>query len=684
MTQPTWQSGRPAAPLHVDEDGGLAALMGTQNVTLARESVLKEPAILQAVRDVLQTAFAVAGRTQYLDPFAPASERNAEVVAVLRAAIAEHRQRGGVLGRVPADDETLLALFAATLGWGPAQRYLDDGRVNEVKIIGRRIRVQEAGKPFVTAPEAFNSTDEVQSRALLLASVLGVRLDAEIPQATLPIAHGTRMHVSIPPRTVEGALICIRRGRREAWDLEDVLKRGTLDEHVAELLKLFSRARCSMLIAGRTGSGKTGLLEALANSWPGDPHTLTIEDHTMEIGIRRADIWTRELVDTQRDPLAFGRVAREALRQTPDLLLPGEIRGNEAGAILALVLSDHPVISTLHARSCQEAIERFASCAALPGAYMYEARRDDALRDASMGFDVLVKVDFWEESGRRLVTEIALLDGSTVEGGVVKPRVIPLIKVDVQPDGKIVWVAEARVVQGGMLEWADGTDRTPEPLREKLKRARALAQIRAAATTLDVVAEAMSRAERLLLASEPERALATLRSAWVQRRDLRLISVAQRALAQAPATFAGVTTAAVAQFTELDQLMTARRWQQARTAYEQLLADLDAAAAAVPRGGWEQIDARIRAGLAQEAEAEEARMEAETALSQGHPHAAIDILKRFSVTELPSHIALPLIRVRERAMEALGARGEGSQEALRTVRAQRAALEQAEEQDRQM
>jgi hypothetical protein len=358
--------------------------------------------------------------------------------------------------------------------------------------------------------------------------------------------------------------------------------------------------------------------------------------------------------------------------------LPGEIRGNEAGAILALVLSDHPVISTLHARSCLEAIERFASCAALPGAYMYEGRREDALRDASMGFDVLVKVDFWEESGRRLVTEIALLDGADVEHGVVKPRVIPLVKVDVQPDGKIVWVTEARVVQGGMLEWADGTDRTPEPLREKLKRARALAQIRAAATTLDVVADAMGRAERLLLASEAERALATLKSAWVQRRDMRLIGLAQRALAQAPATFAAVTSAAVAQFTELEQLMTARHWQEARTAYEQMLADLASAAAAVPMGGWEHVDTRIRAGLAQEAEAEEARMEAETALGQGHPHAAVDILKRFTITDLPRHVALPVIQVRERALEALRARGEGSEEALRTVRAQRVALEQAE------
>ena len=423
--------------------------------------------------------------------------------------------------------------------------------------------------------------------------------------------------------------------------------------------------------------GKTGLLEALANAWPGDPHTLTIEDHTMEIGIRRSDIWTRELVDTQRDPLAFGRVAREALRQTPDLLLPGEIRGNEAGAILALVLSDHPVISTLHARSCQEAIERFASCAALPGAYMYEARRDDALRDACTGFDVLIKVDFWEDTrpppdhrdraagrlddrpGRRQTDHRPAGQGRCATGR--RNRL-----------GRA-----ARVVQGGMLEWADGTDRTPEALREKLKRARALAQIRAAATTLDVVAEAISRAERLLLAGEAERALATLKSAWVQRRDMRLISVAQRALAQAPSTFAALPRSAAAQYAALDQPdRSTSAGSAARSAYEQLLSDLGIAASAVPVGGWEQLDARIKAGLAQEAEAEAAQHEAATALAQGHPNVAVELLKRFAITELPRHVALPLILVREQAMTALLARGEGSHDALASVRAQRIALEQ--------
>ena len=659
-----------STPLHVEEDGGLAALLGTASSTLAREAALREGAVLEAARDVLQTAFADEARRGYLDPFAPAAERSAEVARVLRAAIAEHRLRGGPLARVPTDDETLQALFAATLGWGPAQRYLDDERVNEVKIVGRRIRVQEAGKPFVTVPEAFASTDEVQARALLLASVLGVRLDAETPQATLPIAHGTRMHVSIPPRTVDGALVCIRRGRREAWALEDLLTRGTLNQAVTELLLLLNRARCSMLVAGRTGSGKTGLLEALANSWPGEAHTLTIEDHTMEIGIRRAELWTRELVDTQRDAAAFGRVAREALRQTPDLVIPGEIRGSEAGAILALILSDHPVLSTLHARSCGEAIERFASCAALPGAYMYEGRHDDALRDACQGVEVLIRVDFWEETGRRLVTEVALLDGSETSGGALTPRIIPLVSVEVQ-DGQVGWRCAAKV-EAGALVWKDGVDRTPAGFGEKLRRASARARLRVSGTTLDTIANAITHAERLLQAGAGERALAALATAWAERRDARLLALAQRALAQLPERTANATS----QMTMLEHYLADNNWRAARTMYEQLQADLALAAALAPAGGWEPIYERITASLAREAEAERAQAEATAALAQNQPGAALAILKAVPIGELAPERALALVRLREQALAALFARGEGSTEALASVRAQRLALEQ--------
>lgn len=659
--------------INVVEDTGLHSIMGATSQTMAREQVLRDAAILQAIKDVLKSKLDPA----HVNPFPDAVARNEAVKRVLREEIAHQRQHGRILGRVPADDETLMALFAATYGWGPAQRYLDDPRVNEIKLVGRRIRVQEAGKPFVTVPETFSSERDVTDRARLLASLLGTKLDAEHPQVTLPVDNGTRMHITIPPRTADdGVLVCIRRGRREAWDLGDILERQSMDDAVADLLRLLCRARCSFLIAGRTNGGKTGLLEALANSWPGDPHIVTIEDNVREIGIRRTDLWTREVVDTVNHPNDFGRVAREALRQTPDLLLPGEIRGNEAGAVLRMVLSDHAVMTTLHARSCAEALEQFASYAAEPGAYMYEGRRDDALRDACAGFDVVVKVDFWEDVGRRLITEVALVNGSCMEDGAVQPVVVTLAKIDVAADGAIRWQTAAEIVDGGMLQWRDGVDQTPGTLRDKLVRARALATIRAASTTLDLVQDALGRADRLLLQGEARRALATLQLAWKQRRDARLLNQAQRALSLDSIHLSELQHAAQDDVARLHQLIHHRQWAEAHGCYEQVMANLQQAAAAAPVGGWEAIEAVIREGVTLRKHAESACAEAEQALTQEHPHVAIDVLRPFRVPDLSTEQALRLVTLRERAHADLLLRGEGAPEMLASVRAQRDALQQ--------
>ena len=662
-----------------EEDGGLAAVVGTGAQTLAREQATGDAAVLQAARDVLTAAF--SERPQFLDPFAPAAERNAEVLMVLRAAIQDARTRGGPLARVPNDHETLIQLFAQTLGWGPAQRYLDDERVTEIKINNESIMVQESGHGFITVPERFHTKAEVKTRAILLASILGIRLDSERPQETLPIAHGTRMHATIYPRIpeVDGALICIRRGRREAWDLDDVQSRGTINGEIADLLRLAVSARCSILIAGRTGSGKTGLLEALANSIPGEPHIITIEDHALEVLIRRTANWTRELVDTQRDPAAYGRVAREALRQTPDVVIPGETRAQEAGAILAVMQSDHPVMTTVHATAPQAAVERYAICATLKDSYMYEGRYDDALVAACDGFDMVIKVDFWESIGRRLVTEIALVDGTAREGDRVRPNMIPLVRVDVRPSGEMSWQMQARAV-GGRLEWLEGSDRTPPQLRDKLLRARAQAAVRSTiGTTLDNAQDAIIRAERMLAAGEAGRAMNTLRTAWGQRRDERLMLAAQKALAQAPTAFASLVQEAETQRGRLERLVEQRSWIEARQTYEQLAADVARAAAAMPTGGWARLLQRVKAGLEREQQARTARSDAEAALVRGQVRNALELLAPFNAVEadLSPVTLISLLHVREQAMTIMVQRGEGSQSVLDTVRAQRAALEQA-------
>lgn len=655
-----------------DESPGLAS---EHPKTQTPGDLADTPAILEAVRDVLLAGLSGADR-RFLDPFAPPGERNARVIEILRAAIGEHRRRGDLLARLPDDADTLLQLFAATLGWGPAQPYLDDPNVNEVKINGCTIMVQEAGRPFVAVSEHFTSPSEARSRAMQLASLLGVQLDARHPQETLPVAYGTRVHVTIHPRLAheDEALICIRRGRQRGWDLNDLLEHGAADAEVLALLALLCRAGCSFLIAGRTGSGKTVLLEALANSWPDDPHIISIEDHSLEICVRATGSWTRELVDTQRDPHAFGRAAREALRQTPGLLLPGEIRGHEAGAILSLALSDHAVITTLHARTAAETISRFAGYAAQPGAYMFEGRYDDALRETCAAFDVVVRLDVIPALGRRVIADITLIGGSSMVRGVIQPLLTPLVALEIAGDGAVSWRTFARATEDGLLHWRD-EDQTPPHLRERLERVRTYSRIRSA-TTLTLMHEALVRADTLLAIGSAERALSVLRGAWHTRRDERIRRMALRAIEQAPQRFAELQTAAAAQQRLIEQHLRARRWNEAQAAYRTLMADVATAALASERE--ETLDWQIRTGVERDQAASVACADAEHALAQNDPRAALDIINPFVVLEarLSDSVVQRLLLVREAALGDLLDRGEGSQDALLLVRERRMALEQ--------
>lgn len=657
--------GRPVAPA-LDDD----------QPTLGRATPMRdpgEPAVRQAAADALRAEIQTRKLHLLLDPFAPVAARRQLVYEILRAAIAQHRQRGGALARVRDDAETLDALFAATIGWGPAQRYLDDPQVNEVKIVGTRIRVQEVGQPFVTVSEQFASDAEVITRAQLLASVLGVTLDAAHPQATLPLSHGTRMHVSIPPRVADGPLVCIRRGRTTAWTVADLLDRGSLDQPTADLLALLSRARCSMLIIGRTGSGKTALLEALANSWPGDPHIITIEDHTLEIGIRDGLTWTRELVDTHQDPQAFGLVAREALRQTPDLVLPGETRASEAGAILSLILSDHPVMTTIHARNGADGLERYASCAALPGSYMYVGRRDDALRDACSGFDVTVKVDMLAETGQRVVTEIALSAGVEATPSGLVAHTIRLVTLQVDPLGRLCWTPSAEVADGG-LRWLAGVDLTPATLQSKLQRARATGRLGSTAPSQDVVRSALHEAERRMHGGRAPVALEVLREAWQTRRDEQLLHAAQVALTTLDAVRAAELPGAQAQETVLQHALRQHRWSVAAEVFETIQANLVWAALLAPPAGWDQVARRITDGLRSVGETTRVVAVARDFLTHGKPRQAQQQLDRLGVLtdmtlwDLPTQILVGEARLA--VLQALQDLGQASPEAVGSVEVQ--------------
>jgi pilus assembly protein CpaF len=666
-------------PLTVIEDGGLASLAPAP--TLRPPLSPADPAILQAVRDALRDSIDAA----LLDPVAPAATRDPEVLRVLRAEIGAQVERGyGPLRELPTDERSLLRLFQDSLGWGAAQPYLDDERVQEIKIIGDLIMVQESGADFTLAPERFADAQQALDRALLLASRLNVPLDRSRPQDTLPLAHGTRMHVSIPPCTPEGsALICIRRGRRHAWALDDILRREACPPAVGELLRLLVRAGCSFLIAGETGCGKTALLEAIVNSWPGEPHVITIEDNTLEINVRHK-AWTRELVQTAVERGAFGRAAREVLRQTPTVVAPGETRAEEAGAILAVAVSGHAVVTTIHARSALRAVQRFADCAAMPGAYIYEGRSEHALEDACDNFQVVVHLE--KIGGRRYIDEILLLDGVVEAGGSpdeakslrLRPRTVRLAWVE-PADGALAWHTAARA-EGDALIW-QGEQRTPTGLERRLRLLGLQGQVRAAGTTRAAVEETIARAETAIRSGDYTQALAILRRAWRDRPDEALAAAAQRALELDLGLMQELAARARRVEEELGTALRQRRWGAARAAHSQVLNDVALYAAYAPAGGWALRAEAIVRGEQADRLAADGVAQARTALGQGRARDAADILARFDQSALSVSVALDALYARRDALRTLRESGEVGAYAIDPVEAAISALEQSERDD---
>ncbi|MEI8167835.1 MAG: ATPase, T2SS/T4P/T4SS family, partial [Chloroflexales bacterium] len=537
-----------------------------------------------------------------------------------------------------------------------AQSYLDDARVQEVKINGTQIMVQEDGSDFVIVPERFAHPDQPLQRALLLSSRLQVPINENNPQGTLPLAHGTRMHVTAPPCTPKGVgLICIRRGRSYAWVLDDIYQRGGFSAEIRDLLLLFARAKCSFLIAGETGCGKTALLESIVNSWPGQPHVITIEDNTLEINVKHA-AWTRELVRTNYEPRAFGRAAKEALRQTPTVVAPGETRAEEAGAILTIAVSGHAILTTLHAKSCQAAIQRFADCAAMPGSYIYEGRRGNALDDACDNIEVVIHIE--KMGGRRFISEIVLLNGVVRDGASVRPRMVTLTEMQVHEDGTLTWPVQA-VAEGDVLRWVDGPDRTPSALAQKFRLLKAERQVRSAPTTRAAVEDALVRAQQAVQSGQIELALATLRRAWVERHDPRLVTAAAYALETDSERMAAAAAASDAVGVEIDALLRRRQWGEARLRLEQAQADLVLTAATFPAGRWEALRAVVDQGQEADREVLERAGRARRALDSGtDSYEVLVLLGREHGDRISSEAARFAVTVRRDALRVLVDRGE--------------------------
>jgi pilus assembly protein CpaF len=289
------------------------------------------------------------------------------------------------------------------VGLGPLEPLLRDPAVDELMVCGTGpVWVERGGRLEATASR-FESEAELRHAIERILAPLGRRADEAEPLADARLPDGSRVHVVLPPLAPDGPVLTIRRFRPRGFAPADLVAAGTLAAPLLDFLGRAVRARCTLLICGGTGSGKTTTLGALAAFVDPGERVVTIEDaaelrlalpHVVRLEARPPNL-------EGRGEVTIRRLVRNALRMRPDRLVVGEVRGPEALDLLLAMGTGHAgSLCTLHAGSAAEALRRLESLALMAGVGLPLAAIREQVADA---IDLVVRQDRGADGVRRVV-----------------------------------------------------------------------------------------------------------------------------------------------------------------------------------------------------------------------------------------------------------------------------------------
>ena len=299
-------------------------------------------------------------------------------------------------------------------GLGPLEPLLRDPDVEEVMVSGTApVWVERHGRLERTDARFAREADLREAIERILAP-LGRRVDEAEPLCDARLPDGSRVNVVIPPLALDGPALTIRRFRRHGFTPEDLVQNGTLTRPLLDFLARAVRARCTVLVCGGTGSGKTTTLNALSSFIGEDQRVVTIED-AAELALVQPHVVRLEARPPNiegRGEVTIRRLVRNALRMRPDRIVVGEVRGAEALDLLTALSTGHDgSLSTVHAGSPAEALRRIETLALMAGLGLPHAALREQVADA---FDLVVCQARAADGTRRIV---AVAEVVRVAGG---------------------------------------------------------------------------------------------------------------------------------------------------------------------------------------------------------------------------------------------------------------------------
>jgi pilus assembly protein CpaF len=330
-----------------------------------------------------------------------------ELAEALRARLVERARSGQTDGGLEDQVRALVEREAAALpeasraelrrrvmllatGLGPLEPLLADPAVDEVMVNGpSEIYVERRGL-LERVDVEFPGQVELMHAIERVLAPLGRRVDEASPLCDARLADGSRVNVVIPPLSLSGPCLTVRRFRREGFSLRELVANATLPAAVAELLAVCVAARASVLVSGGAGSGKTTTLNALSGAIPGEERIVTIED-AAELRLRQRHVVRLEARPASlegRGEVTIRQLVKNALRMRPDRIVVGEVRGAEALDMLQALNTGHDgSLTTVHANSPEDALRRVETLALMAGVGLPHA----AVREqAASALDLIV------------------------------------------------------------------------------------------------------------------------------------------------------------------------------------------------------------------------------------------------------------------------------------------------------
>ena len=302
------------------------------------------------------------------------------------------------------------------LGLGPIEVLLKDPTVTEIMVNGpKKIFVERMGRLQLTDIQ-FHDDSHVMNIIERILSPIGRHIDESVPLVDARLEDGSRVNIIIPPLSLMGPCITIRKFATKALSVDNLITFGTLDRKMADFIKACIQARINILVSGGTGSGKTTTLNVLSSFIPENERIVTIED-AAELKLQQEHVVTLESRPANIEgngEITIRDLVKNALRMRPDRIIVGEVRGGEALDMLQAMNTGHDgSLTTAHANNPRDALSRLETMVLMAG---FEMPIRAIREQVSSAIELILQQSRLKDGSRKItyITEVQHMEGDVI------------------------------------------------------------------------------------------------------------------------------------------------------------------------------------------------------------------------------------------------------------------------------